>query len=192
MFKKSEAWRNLTFMQGFNSMLMQQVRQMPGQLRRGEVRAFATNVWMSILIPAFLGEILYGTLTDDDAVWWRFVRAVPNQLLQLHAVTKIIQRGVQSWQTGGLPFEVAAMRADRALGEIFSPTDKFIEHTLSVVPGVGNQPARTAQYLYDLSRGAREPQDWGEALRGLIWNQQTPPKERNPIFKWMKREFRGE
>jgi hypothetical protein len=177
IMQSNEGMKMLTMFYGYFNTMYNWQRQLPGNVRRGEAKEFATNGLGSVVVGAAFGAALFNQRKQDDS-WFKIIGKA--MLLQPLGTIPIV-REVASYMAEGFQPRTPFASLLGAAGSIYTDAKKFakgqrvekpITHAANVI-GLSTglplaQVGRSAQFGTDVARGRQRPKNIGEWARGII------------------------
>lgn len=185
IMRSNEAMKIATTFYGFFSTTYNWQRQLPGNVRRGELGKGLENFYGAVLIPAAFGALLFNQNKKEDS-WFKVIaKALVLQPLS----TLIFAREFANYYLEGYPprspveslmVATGAIIADGKKWKENKPIEKPIQHAANVV-GLGfglplAQIGRTGQFAYDVSKGKQRPKNILEWMRGIVHGEAVAKK----------------
>lgn len=175
-FQGNEYAKMMTIFGGFFNTQYNWLRQLPGQLKRGEYGDAAGTVMGTVVVGTALNATLFNKWDDKESWWKRLGKAFIQTPLQN---IPGVNQGITLWVEGHQPRMPLAsfFEAPRAsVADIVKmikgeATKKPISHTANVVGLFTGMPlsqfGRSAQFMSDVNRGKQRPRSAWDWFKGL-------------------------
>lgn len=176
----SETHKILTMFQTFLGHSYNRVRDIPRQAREGDWRGAAATAFSFIGVVALM-NLLFDRKTQDESWPAHIAKNLFTLPLTFHPlVNAVISVGVEGYQNR-TPISGLAQAGRRAITDWYRnasgqrTTNREIYNTMmlaGLMLGLpATQPARTIQFLADVSAGRQRPRSEYEWIRGLVYGR---------------------
>jgi hypothetical protein len=180
IMESTETMKSLTMFYGYFNTMYNWQRQLPGNVRRGEVQNFAVNALGSVVVGAGFGAALFNQAKEGDS-WWKTVgKALLLQPLSTIPIVRefanyFVEGYAPRSPTAGLISALSAAYTDLKHFSKGEPMKKPIATGANIV-GVATglpllQVGRTGQFLSDVHQRKQRPRNFPEWARGIISGQ---------------------
>lgn len=183
VMNSSETMKTLTTFYGFFSTMYNWQRQLPGNVRRGEVGKFGVNALGSIITGATFGALLFNKADKDEGWFKRIAKALLLQPLQTvpivrEAANYFIEGYSPRTPTEGLITALSGVITEgRRVWEGKAPK-RPIQAAANIIGLTTGLPlaqiGRTGQFYWDVSQGKQRPKNIMEYIRGTIHGEAQP------------------
>lgn len=184
IMRSSEAMKIATLFYGYFNMSYNQLRQVPGNVKRGEYLAAAGNAWAAVLSGAVFGALFFTKKDKDDTTFDLWAKALTSQVAGMIPFGREAASFFVEGQQPRTPLESVMTAVGSSWKDIQrstkgQATPKAIAHGMSAaglvfgVPGAG-QIGRSSQFIYDVRQGKQRPRNILEWANGIIHGEAQP------------------
>lgn len=178
IMQSTEAMKTFTLFYGYYMSMRNWMRQIPGNIRRGEFKEAATAIYGSLIIPSIFGAAFFNQQKEGDSWFKTAAKAITIQALSTDVIGRVISSiAIEGYGTR-TPIGTAVSALVSAANDIKrwqknEPVLKPVQHAANVVGILGGVPGmaqvgRTGQFFYDVNKGRQRPRNIVEWARGII------------------------
>lgn len=182
----NEAMKTFTMFYGYFNTMQNWMRQIPGNVRRGEWEKAASALWGTVGVGAIMNAGLFNKQAEGDS-WFKIVsKAVGLQIVQ----GMPFSRDAASYFVEGYSPRSAVASATVAVKSLIDdafnawkgrPVKKPVQHTLNALGVTTGLPmaqfGRTGEFAYDVATKQQHPRNIIEWMRGLRTGEARLPKK---------------
>lgn len=182
----NEAMKTFTMFYGYFNTMQNWMRQIPGNVRRGEWEKAASALWGTVGIGAIMNAGLFNKQAENDS-WFKIIsKAVGLQIVQ---GIPMARDAASYWVEGYTPraaFASASVAVKSLVNDAVNayqkkPVKKPVQHTLNAIGVTTGLPmaqfGRTGEFLYDVATKQQHPRNIIEWMRGLRTGEARLPKK---------------
>jgi hypothetical protein len=181
----SEAMKTFTMFYGYFNTMQNWMRQVPGNVRRGEWGKATSAMWGTVGIGALFGAALFNKQTEKDS-WFKVIsKAVGLQLVQGLPFARDAATYAVEGFSPRTAYASAAVATKALVDDVHKALsgkkiDKPVAHTANAAGLLTGLPlaqvGRTGEFAYDVATSQQHPRNILEWARGVITGEARLPK----------------
>jgi hypothetical protein len=185
VMRSNEGWKAITMFYGYFNTMYNWQRQIPGELRKGNMMNAMTAFYGTTLIGAAFGALLFNRPKKDESWFQTMARAVGSQFA---GYVPFAREGYQYWVEGQLPntpyaslLRVVGQGAkdvvNVARGKKVEKPIQHVANTLGMGFGLPlAQIGRTGQFLSDVALNKQRPKNFWDWWWGIRFGESKPKR----------------
>lgn len=182
----NEAMKTFTMFYGYFNTMQNWMRQIPGNVRRGEWEKAASALWGTVGVGAVMNAALFNKQAEGDS-WFKIVsKAVGLQIVQgmpfsRDAASYFVEGYSPRSAVASATVAVKSLIDDAVNAYKHKPVKKPVQHTLNAIGVTTGLPmaqfGRTGEFAYDIATKQQHPRNIIEWMRGLRTGEARLPKK---------------
>lgn len=185
VMRSNEGWKAITMFYGYFNTMYNWQRQIPGELRKGNMVNAMTAFYGTTLIGAAFGALLFNRPKKDDTWYTIMAKAIGGQFAGYVPFAREGYQWIVEGQLPNTPYASLIKAIGQGVGDVTKvykgkKVEKPIQHVANVAGMTFGLPlaqvGRTGQFLSDVANNRQRPKNFWDWWWGVRFGESKPKR----------------